>query len=150
VPLAETVREEVAMDILVFGASGTIGRVIAAELLERGHTVTGVTRGGDPIEGLDAVEAGDATDPASVAARVAGHDAVVSAVGPRRGSADDTSLLVDAAAAVSEGLRRAGRSRVVVLGGAGSLLLPSGQRVVEAPDFPDAWKANALAQANSQ
>jgi putative NADH-flavin reductase len=39
---------------------------------------------------------------------------------------------------------------VVVLGGAGSLLLPSGQRVVEAPDFPDAWKANALAQANSQ
>jgi putative NADH-flavin reductase len=49
-------------------------------LLERGHTVTGVTRGGDPIEGLDAVEAGVATDPASVAARVAGHDAVVLAV----------------------------------------------------------------------
>jgi uncharacterized protein YbjT (DUF2867 family) len=55
------------MKILLFGASGAIGRAAAAELLDRGHAVTGITRSGAPVDGLDVqVIAADATDPAIV------------------------------------------------------------------------------------
>ena len=36
--------------------------------------------------------------------------------------------------------------RLVILGGAGGLEISPGVRVVDAPDFPAMWKANALAQ----
>ena len=34
------------MDVVLFGATGNIGAAIAAELLARDHSVTGVTRSG--------------------------------------------------------------------------------------------------------
>ncbi len=43
-------------------------------------------------------------------------------------------------------LRRANVRRLVILGGAGGLEISPGVRVVDAPDFPAMWKANALAQ----
>jgi uncharacterized protein len=137
--------------IVVFGASGAIGRAITAELLERGHTVTAATRRGAPVEGL-VVQAvtGDASDPGSVAKLAAGQDAVVSATGPRRGSGEDPEeCLLSAARGLAEGLRRVGVRRLVVVGGAGSLEVASGQRLVDSPDFPPAWKATALAHART-
>lgn len=41
--------------------------------------------------------------------------------------------------------KKAGVKRLLVVGGAGSLLLPSGERVIDAPDFPEAYKAEASA-----
>ncbi len=139
------------MKIVVFGASGAIGRAITAELLIRGHTVTAATRSGGPIEGL-VVQAvtGDASAPDSVARLAAGQDAVVSAVGPRRGSGEDPGeCLLGAARGLAEGLRRAGVRRLVVVGGSGSLEVAPGQRLVDTPDFPPAWKAMALAHART-
>jgi uncharacterized protein len=137
------------MKVLVFGASGAIGRAITAELLERGHTVTGATRSGAPVEGLVVqLVTGDAADPASVAKLAAGQDAVVSATGPRRGNGEDPEeSLTGAAHGLAEGLRRAGVRRLVVVGGAGSLEVAPGQRLVDTPDFPPAWKPTALAHA---
>jgi putative NADH-flavin reductase len=37
--------------------------------------------------------------------------------------------------------------RLIVVGGAGSPLLESGERLVDSPDFPPAWKAGALRTA---
>ena len=110
------------MKIVVFGASGAIGRSITAELLARGHTVIAATRSGAPIEGLVVqVVTGDASDPGSVARLAAGKDAVVSATGPRRGGEgeDPEDSLLGAALGLAEGLRRAGVRRLVVVGGAG-------------------------------
>jgi len=110
------------MKILVFGAGGAIGQEITAELLRRGHSVVAVTRTGAPVDGQDVqVIQGDAADPASVATLAQGVDAVVSAVGPRRGSEDDEESLVGAARGLVDGLRMAGTRRLVVVGGAGSL-----------------------------
>jgi uncharacterized protein len=54
--------------IVVFGASGAIGRAVTTELLARGHTVTAATRSGDPVKGLVVQSlTGDARDPGSVA-----------------------------------------------------------------------------------
>jgi uncharacterized protein len=140
------------MKIVVFGASGVIGRAITAELLARGHTVTAATRSGAPVEGLVVqVVTGDASDPGSVARLAAGKDAIVSAIGPRRGAdgEDPEDSLLSAARGLAEGLRRAGVRRLVVVGGAGSLEVAPGQRLLDTPDFPPSWKPAALAHART-
>ncbi|TFD49836.1 NAD-dependent epimerase/dehydratase family protein [Cryobacterium frigoriphilum] len=64
------------MKVLVTGASGFLGRAVAAELVAAGHTVTCFQR--RPSGVADATDAlGSITDAARVAEAVAGHDAVV-------------------------------------------------------------------------
>uniref|UniRef100_UPI000B10B595 NAD(P)-dependent oxidoreductase n=1 Tax=Actinomadura kijaniata TaxID=46161 RepID=UPI000B10B595 len=46
-----------------------------------------------------------------------------------------------------EGLREAGVRRLVVVGGAGSLEVAPGTRLVDTPDFPAIYKNESLAQA---
>jgi uncharacterized protein len=139
------------MKVVVFGASGAIGRAITAELLERGHTVIAASRSGAPVEGLVVQSVtGDAANPASVARLAAGQDAVASATGPRRGGHEDPEAsLLGAARGLADGLRRAGVRRLVVVGGAGSLLVAPGQRLVDTPGFPAAAKPVALAHARA-
>ena len=139
------------MKVLVFGGSGVIGRAITAELLERGHTVTAASRSGAPVEGLVVqIVTGDARDPGSVARLAAGQDAVASAIGPRHGNSEDPAdCLLAAARGLAEGLRRAGVRRLMVVGGAGSLEVAPGKRLVDSPDFPTASKSSALAHART-
>ncbi|GAB7095619.1 complex I NDUFA9 subunit family protein [Halolamina litorea] len=70
------------MDILVAGGDGFIGRPLCAELADRGHNVTAMSRT-PPEESLPdgvAHETGDVTDYDSVEPVVDGHDAVVNLV----------------------------------------------------------------------
>lgn len=122
------------MKLVIFGAAGTIGSRIAAEAEARGHEVT-------RLRSADA----DVTDPAAVADAVAGHDAIVSAVG----SFADLDLLTRAAEALLRGARDAGVTRLLVVGGAGSLEVAPGRRLVDTPEFPEAWKPGALAHADA-
>jgi uncharacterized protein len=117
------------MKIVVFGSTGMIGSRIATELEQRGHEVIGASR----------ATGTDITDPASVAAAVTGADAVVSAVAAR--GVDYT--LHDVARSVVDGLRRASVKRLVIVGGAGSLEVAPGLRLMDTPDFPDEFKAEA-------
>ena len=76
------------MRLLIFGASGPLGRAITQAALEAGHQVTAFVRtpgrlGSQP--GPREV-AGDVLDASSVAAAVPGHDAVISALGHSRPS----------------------------------------------------------------
>src|SRR6266550_6619148 len=72
--------------LVLFGATGNVGRRIAAEALGRGHDVVGVVRdpaaATSPDPRVRLVE-GDATNADSVAEIVRGADAVVSAISPR-------------------------------------------------------------------
>ncbi|MFV2174075.1 NAD(P)H-binding protein [Actinomadura sp. LOL_016] len=64
--------------VLVTGATGTVGRQVAAQLAEEGVRVRALTRyphSAEPTAGTEAVR-GDLTDPASVRAAVSGVDAV--------------------------------------------------------------------------
>ncbi len=135
------------MKIALFGARGTLGSRIAAEAQRRGHTVTAVIR--DPAavpRGLVGVR-GDVLDHGSVARAVAGHDAVISAIGPSASS--PPTMLADAARSLIEGLRQAGVRRLVVVGGAGSLEVKPGLQLVDTSEFSAAWRPVALAHRDA-
>jgi uncharacterized protein len=123
------------MNIVVFGSTGMIGSRIAAELERRGHEVIGASR----------ATGTDITDPASVAGAVTSADAVVSAVAAR--GVDYT--LQDVARSLADGLRRAGVRRLVVVGGAASLEVEPGLRLLDTPDFPEEYKAEAAQGADA-
>ncbi|WP_202800353.1 NAD(P)H-binding protein [Nitratireductor aquibiodomus] len=77
------------MRILVFGASGNVGRRVVAEALQRGHEVTAVVR--DPDRARRSLEnativVGNAAAPQDVARLSADQDVVVSATRPKLGS----------------------------------------------------------------
>jgi len=138
---------QTGMKIVLYGASGTIGSRILRELLARGHAVTAVVRDPSKISEPQAVvRAGNVLDPASVAATVAGADAAISAFAP---PADDTAKLVDAARSLVSGLQKAGISRFLMVGGAGSLRVATGGQLVDTPDFPPGWKGIALAHRDA-
>ena len=81
-----------------------------------------------PARGLT-ILIGDARDLDAVAGVVADSDAVVSAVGPRRNTADAVALLAATAMNVISAMRTHGVSRVVFVAGAG-VALPGEHRTV--------------------
>ncbi|WP_162641632.1 NAD(P)-dependent oxidoreductase [Streptosporangium sp. 'caverna'] len=77
------------MKIIVFGASGGTGQHIIDTALRHGHHVTAITRRPDavpdPTRPALSVAHADIRDAESLPAVIAGHDAVISAIGIRRG-----------------------------------------------------------------
>jgi len=75
------------MKLLVFGATGSIGRHLVHQALEQGHVVTAFVR---DVSRLDIehhnlqLAQGDVLDPVSVAKAVEGHDAVLCTLGAGR------------------------------------------------------------------
>jgi uncharacterized protein YbjT (DUF2867 family) len=118
-----------AMRCVVFGATGYIGGRLVPELVRAGHPVRAVAR--DPAKLTDVpwrdqveIVTGDVTDPASVAAALAGQDVAYYLVHSlhRR---DFVHLDRTAASTVATRARDAGVSRIVYLGG----LTPGGERL---------------------
>jgi len=123
------------MKIAIVGASGRAGSRITSELARRGHAVTAIARNPENIAALLNVTAkqGDVHDEAGLAALWAGHDAAISSV---HFTASDPAKLIGAAKA-------SGVGRYLVVGGAGSLEVAPGVRLVTTPNFPAQYKAEA-------
>jgi uncharacterized protein len=137
-------RRESTMRIAVYGATGMIGSRVLAEALSRGHEVTGVTRSGGDLPGGAVAVRGDAGD-AVLTKRVASEaDVVVSAIGPSRTGDDPREFL----AHLSNLAETLGDTRLIVVGGAGSLVV-DGARLVDAPDFPELYRTEALVVAEA-
>ena len=72
------------MKTIVFGATGTIGKLAVQQMLDDGHAVTAFARNPGALD-IDHPEltriAGDAMDETAVAAAIKGHDAVVITLG---------------------------------------------------------------------
>jgi uncharacterized protein len=132
------------MRIAVYGATGMIGSQIVAEALARGHEVTGITRSGGDLPAAARAVRGDAGD-AVLAKQIASEaDAVVSAIGPSRTGGDRREFL----AQLRNLVETLGDARLLVVGGAGSLLV-DGQRLVDHAEFPEVYRAEALIGAES-
>lgn len=98
------------MKILIFGATGSVGRHIVEQGLDRGHAVTAFVR--DPT-GLDVgrgdftVVRGDVLEPSSVRGAVRGQEAVLCSIGAgRKGKVRSEGTRNIVLAMEGEGVRR--------------------------------------------
>jgi len=103
------------LQVLVLGATGGIGRAFVAQAVERGHHVTAVARRAEQLATMPglSVVIGDPLRADMLAGVVPGHDAVVSALGSRRGDAKD--VLSRGATALVLAMPRAGVSRLLII-----------------------------------
>jgi putative NADH-flavin reductase len=125
------------MKIALIGASGNAGSRILAELSHRGHSVTAIVRNPEKVGALPGVTTakGDVYDVKSLATALKGHDAVISSV---HFTASDPLKLIEAVEA-------SGVKRYLIVGGAGSLEVAPGVKLIDTPEFPAIYKAEATA-----
>lgn len=129
------------MKIAVICANGKAGRLIAKEAVDRGLDVTAVVRGENRSAAGKAI-AKDLFD--LTPADLKGFDAVVDAFGAWT---PDTIGGIPMAVEHLCGLLSGMDTRLLVVGGAGSLYVDAGHTltVAEGPDFPEAFKPLAAA-----
>lgn len=134
------------MKIALIGATGFVGAEILKEAVARGSSVTALVRNVDKVEKLDGVTAveADALDTADLAAKLKGHDIVVSAYNPGWGNPDIKAVHIAASRSITEATKRAGIGRLIVVGGAGSLYNEAGGQFVDGEGFPAEYKEGAL------
>jgi putative NADH-flavin reductase len=106
------------MKLVVLGATGSTGLEIVRQAVEHGHSVTAFVRSPERLksfQGRVTVKQGDLLDSAALEHAIKGHDAVLSAFGPRVPIAKaDANLLLQFAVALTSAMPRAGVRRVVV------------------------------------
>lgn len=135
------------MKVVLYGASGMIGRRILNELIARGHQVVAVVRDPSKLAGVAAtVETGDVLSPTSIVETAIGTEAVISAYAPPLAN---PSNLIDATVALIASLPLAAISRFLMVGGAGNLTVAPGVQLIDAPSFPAEWKSIAKAHADA-
>lgn len=125
------------MKIALIGATGNAGAPLLKELIRRGHEVTAIVRNPEKVAAQPKVTAkkGDVQDEPRLAALLNGHDAVISSV---HFSASDPNKLIAA-------VKAAGVKRYLVVGGAGSLEVAPGKKLIDTPEFPPQYKTEAAA-----
>ncbi|GAA3149508.1 SDR family oxidoreductase [Nonomuraea roseoviolacea subsp. carminata] len=107
----------------MFGATGRTGWRVVGQALHAGHEVTAVVRDPAALERhnlggprLTVVRA-DVMDPAAIRPAVAGHDAVVSAIGPR--GSGPTTVCADSIASIMEAMAAEEVRRLVAVSASG-------------------------------
>lgn len=135
------------MKIGIIGASGKAGSLILKEALTRGHEVTAIVRdeakvqiqGASVLEkDLFALKAEDIKE----------FDVVVNAFGAAPGK---EHLHVDAGKILIDAMKGAPQTKLIVVGGAGSLFVDEAKttRVLETPEFPKEYFATAYNQSKN-
>lgn len=128
------------MKIALIGATGFIGQYISSEALSRKHQVTALVRNPSkiaPASGLTS-KAVDIHDSAQLTAALAGYDAAILAI---HYEGVDRHALVNA-------VKNSGVPRALFVGGAASLEVAPGVKLLDTPDFPAEWKDTATAAAD--
>ncbi|MBF6026855.1 NAD(P)-dependent oxidoreductase [Pseudomonas sp. P115] len=123
--------------IAIIGASGRAGSQLLEEALRRGHSVVAIARN---VESIDVkpgvtVKQADALNAEELQKALSGSDVVISAA----------HFATVPAEAVIGPVKKSGVKRLLVVGGAGSLLLPSGERVIDSAGFPEEYRKEASA-----
>jgi putative NADH-flavin reductase len=106
-----------SMRLFILGATGGIGRQLVDQALERRHRVTAFVRSPQKLsaarDGLTVIQ-GDVRNADAMSAALAGHEAVLSALGPP-GPARNT-ITSDSARATIAAMQSAGIDRLLVVG----------------------------------
>lgn len=127
------------MNIAVIGATGTIGSLVTALLLERGHAVTAIAR--DPSKLAPHANltpcAADIFKFEQLEPAIAEHDALVVAFAPKDNAYIGYFQLVEAAWRIKRAFKKMIPDAYFLnVGGASSLWTPSGFQMFEEPGWP--------------
>lgn len=80
------------MNILIFGASGKVGKLVVKKALENGHKVTAFVRNASRISLTDnnlRIVEGSVTNVEDIKKVIIGHDVVISTVGHKKGTPNE-------------------------------------------------------------
>lgn len=135
------------MNIAVIGASGKAGAFIVKEAVDRGHNVTAIVRDASKVSGTN-VAAIEKSVFDLKAEDLRSFDAVVNAFGAAPGQEHQH---VEAGRALIEALKGAPGTRLIVVGGAGSLFVDEAKttRLIDTPQFPKEYYATASNQGKN-
>ena len=131
-----------AKNVVLIGATGFVGNAILNELVSRGHKVTTIVRNMDSVKVKnDLIEyvVADATNPAELAALAKGKDAVISAYNPGWANPRQYEETLENYPKIVEGAKQAGVRRLLIVGGAGTLFVKPGVRLVDTGTLPESW-----------
>lgn len=133
------------MKIAVIGATGMVGGALTTELLNRGHTVTGIARRAENLtarDGLNRKQA-DVLKLGELTEAIDGHDVVVSAYSPGESiGAHVYKAIVEAGWKIKRAFVQVNGGYLINIGGASSLLSPGGYQMFEDPRWPS-WYFNS-------
>jgi putative NADH-flavin reductase len=138
-------------EIVLIGASGFVGSAILKEALNRGHKVKAVVRNPGKITLKNknlTVEKGDVSSNELVSKVCKGADVVISAYNPGWTNPEIVRDTLKVYPAILEGVKKSGVKRFLVVGGAGSLFISPGLRLMDAGIIPDAYLPSVKALAS--
>lgn len=134
------------MRIVLYGASGNAGQRIYRELVARGHDLTAVVRNpGNLASGIKSRQ-DDLSSTDRIVEIIRGANAVISAYAPPD---EDTDQLIQVTGRQIEAVREAGASRLIVVGGAGSLEVAPGVTMLNSGQLPEQWMPIAKSHARA-
>ena len=132
---------KIMKNVTLIGASGFVGSAILNELLERGHKVTAVVRNPERIgvthHNLSTVKA-NVADTATLAEACKDRDAVISAYNPGWTNPNIYEETLRNYPLIISAVKQAGVTRLLCVGGAGTLFCAPGLRVVDSGAISDA------------
>lgn len=135
------------MKAALIGATGFIGSKILSEAVSRNHQITAIARHTEklPVHANITPQKGDVLNESEVTNLVKGHDAIIVSYNPGWMNPNLVADQHTAARTITEGVRKSGVKRMLVVGGAGSLQLADGSDLLDAAFFPPEYKAAASA-----
>lgn len=138
------------MKIALIGATGFVGSAILKEALDRGHEVTAIVRHPEKLPSHQKIHPRkcDVYNVDALARLLMGQGAVVSAFSPSKTDSEIRQRHMEGIKTMIAAMERVGIKRLLVVGGAGSLEVKPGLRVIDTPDFPEQWKGTARATAD--
>lgn len=130
------------MKIVLLGATGFVGSALLKEALDRGVEVTAIVRNPAKVKiesPLLTVVKGDVTDPEVIASVAKGADTIVSAYNPGWANPRLYEETLENYPKILEGAKKAGVKRVLIVGGAGTLFVKPGIRLIDTGTLPESW-----------
>jgi putative NADH-flavin reductase len=129
-------------EIVLIGASGFVGSAILKEALDRGFKVLAVVRHPEKIKTVHKdliVKQSDVSSADTVAEVCKGADSVISAYNPGWKNPDIAKETTLVYRAILEGVRKSGVKRFLIVGGAGSLFISPGKRIMDSGLIPESY-----------
>ncbi len=138
-------------DLILIGASGFVGSAVMSEALDRGHKVRAVVKHPEKITTVHknlVVNKADVSIDGTLTILSKGADAIISAYNPGWQNPRIAEETTSVYRTIIRDVATSGVKRFLVVGGAGSLFISSGKRLMDAGIIPESYLPAVRALAN--